>query len=152
MTHDPPAEELPFSVSRREFLPALVREALVTIDLARGGQGARLSELGELPDEQLALVRPILNPACEILVEEDWVCAKHRGAGTPIKLFSLDQEANLAVFNLFGGQLSLGDIGQQLAQEMGWEPARGFDHARGLFLSLASRRVCLPKDPPGPRP
>jgi len=44
----------------------------------------------------------------------------------------------------------LGEIGQAVSQEMDWDEARGFAHARDLFLSLASRQVCIPRDAPPP--
>jgi hypothetical protein len=148
MTSAQPPGDWHFAVSRRDFLPALVREALVTLGMLRGGEGARLCELEDLPDEQLALVRPIVNPACEILIEEDWLCGRYRGTENPRTCFSLEETENLAAFNLFSGQLSLGDIGRRLAEEMGWDEAKGFAHAKGLFLSLASKGICTPRDPP----
>ena len=150
MTSDQPSHDPAFSVSRRRFLPALVQEALVTMGMLRGGQGGRLSELGDLPGEQLALVRPVLNPDCEILVEENWLCGRLRGAKTSRRLFSMEEREKLVVFNLFSGQLSLGDIGQRLAEEMDWADARGIAHAKSLFLSLARHGICTPKDPPEP--
>jgi hypothetical protein len=145
---DSPQRDLSFSCDRRAFLPALVREAFVTLGMFRGGQGGRLSELEALPDDQLARVTPVVNPAYEILVEEDCVWGKHKRTGTAFRLFSVEERENLITFNLFNGIHSLGEAGRLLSQEMGWEEALGFRHARELFLSLVSHLVCLPKDPP----
>ena len=143
-----PRRDAPLACSRRAFFPALLREATVTLGMLRGGQGGRLSELGSLPDEQLARLKPILNPAYEIQVEEDSVWGRHKDTGTTLRLFGLEERESLLVFNLFDGRHSLGQIGKQLAQEMGWEEVRGFLQARDLFLSVASRLVFVPKEPP----
>jgi hypothetical protein len=89
-----------------------------------------------------------VNPACEILIEKDWLCGRYGGTEGPRRCFSLEEKENLVAFNLFSGQLSLGDIGRRLAGEMGWDEARGFAHAKGVFLSLASQGICTPRDPP----
>jgi hypothetical protein len=116
--------------------------------MLRGGQGGRLSELGSLPDEQLAQLKPILNPAYEILVEENGVWGRYRDTGALIRLFGLEEKKNLLAFNMFNGKHTLGQIGEQLAREMGWDGARGFLQARDLFLFAASWLVFVPKDPP----
>jgi hypothetical protein len=143
-----PRHHSTLACSRRAFLPALLREAAVTLGMLRGGQGGRLSELGDLPDEQLAQLKPILNPAYEILVEEDCVWGRYKDTGTVVKLFGLEAKENLLAFNLFDGKHSLGQIGKRLAQEMGWDEVRGFLQARDLFLFSASRLVFVPNDPP----
>lgn len=140
--------ELPFACSRRSFLPALLREALVTLDLARGRQGGRLAGLGELPDRELVTIRPVVNPTYEILVEDDRVWGRHQGTDKIIHLFSLAEKETLLVFNLFDGQHTLGQASQRLAQETGWEGDRAFAYVRDLFLTLIGYLVCLPKDPP----
>ena len=121
---------------------------MVTLGMLRGGQGGRLSELGSLPDEELALVRPVVNPAFEIVVEEDSVCGRYEKNGKVIRLFSTEETEKLMTFNLFNGQMTLGQIGRRVAQEFGWEEARGFAHARGFFLTLVGHLVCLPENPP----
>jgi hypothetical protein len=141
-----PKRESAFTVSRREFWPALLQEALVLVGSFRGRQGFRLSDIGNLPDEQLAQIKPIVNPEHEIFVEEGHVCSRAKKTGDTLELFPMERE-NLAVFNLFTGQHSLGQIGQRLAQDMGWEEAEGFGRARDLFLSLLNHLVCVPKDP-----
>jgi hypothetical protein len=138
---------LPFVYSRRRLLPALVQEALVTLGMTRGGLGCRLSELGSLPNGQLACVRPMINFACEILVDEDQVWARDLKAGSIVRLFSVDEREKLLVFNLFDGEHNLAEIGGRLAQEMDWDEARAFACARELFLDLVGCLVCLPREP-----
>jgi hypothetical protein len=137
-----------FACSRRQFLPTLLQEALVTLGLLRGGQGARLSDLGDLPDDRLAVLRPVVNPGCEIMVEEDQVWARHTKAGIVVRLFAVKEADKLAAFNHFDGEHTLGEAGACLAEEMGCSEAEGFALARDLFLALVRQLVCLPKDPP----
>jgi hypothetical protein len=145
----------PFTCSRREFLPSLVKETIVTLGMLRGGRGGRLSELADLPDEQLALIKPVVNRAFEIHVEEDQVLGRHKESGVVLTLFSVEESERLAAFNLFDGKRTLGQVGRLLAEELGWDESRAFTEARGLFLSLVSHLVCVPKEPPsldGPVP
>jgi hypothetical protein len=139
--------DLSFTCSRRNLWRALLQEVFVIYGSVKGGQGGRLSELGSLPDDQLAQVRPIVNPDCEIFVDQGHVWSRFKKTEATVKLFPLKPE-NLAAFNLFNGRHRLGEIGECLSQEMGWDEVTSFAHVRDLFLSLVSRLVCVPKDPP----
>lgn len=143
-----PRDNLTFSCTRRSFLPALLRETVVTLGMLRGGLGCRLSDLETLPEDQLAQLKPTVNPAYEILVEEDCVWGRHRKTGAMVSLFSMGERENLLAFNLFDGIQDLGQAGRRLAQEMEWEEARGFAHVKEFFLLLVGKLVCVPKDPP----
>jgi hypothetical protein len=138
----------PFTCTRREFLPSLLKEMLVTLGMLRGGRGGRLSELADLPDEQMALIKPVVNRTFEIQVEEDQVLGRHKETGVVLKLFSVEESERLAAFNLFNGKRNLGQVGRLLAEELGWDEAQGFAQAREVFLSLVSHLVCVPKEPP----
>jgi hypothetical protein len=138
----------PFTCSRRAFLPSLLKETIVTLGMLRGGRGGRLAELADLPDEQLALIKPVVNPAFEIHVEEDYVLGRHKETGVVLRLFSVEERERLAVFNLFNGKRNLGQVGRLLAEELDWDEAWGFTQACEVFLSLVSHLVCIPKEPP----
>jgi hypothetical protein len=142
-----PRRDLSFTCSRRDLWRALLQEVFVIYGSVKGGQGGRLSELGNLPDDQLAQVRPIVNPDCEIFVDQGYVWSRFKKTEATVKLFPPEKE-NLAAFNLFNGRHRLGEIGECLSQEMGWDEVTAFTHVRDLFLSLVSRLVCVPKDPP----
>lgn len=144
-----PQRDLSFTCSRREFFRALFQEGIVFRGSLQGGQGFRLSDLGSLPDSQLARIRPMLNPDCEISVDQGHAWSRSKKAGSILRLFPTAKE-NTLTFDMFTGQHTLEEIGQHLAQEMGWDEARAFAQARGLFLSLVERQVCFPKDPPAP--
>jgi hypothetical protein len=144
-----PRRDLSFTCSRRNFWQALLQEGFVIFGSLKGGQGYRLSELGSLPDDQLAQVRPIVNPDHEIFMDQGHVWSKCEKTEATLKLFPMEKE-NLVAFDLFDGKHNLGEIGERLSQEMGWDEARGFAHVRDLFLSLVSRLVCVPRDPLDP--
>jgi len=137
-----------FTCTRRGFLPVLLREAIVTLGMLRGGEGCRLSELESLPDEQLASIKPIMNPAFEIGVEDEHVLARYRETGATVNLFAVDETAALTAFNLFDGRHTLDEAGARLADQMDWDKGAGFAYARDLFLELVENLVCVPKDPP----
>ena len=137
-----------FTCTRRGFLPVLVREAMVTLGMMRGGQGCRLSELQDMSDEQLSGIKPVVNPAYEIQVEADHVLARYKKTGATVHLFPVAETAALTVFNLFDGRHTLDEAGAYLAGQMGWDKSAGFAYARDLFLCLVADLVCVPKDPP----
>jgi len=137
-----------FTCTRRGFLPVLLREAIVTLGMLRGGEGCRLSELENLPDEQLAGIKPMVNPAFEIGVEAGHVLARYKKTGATVPLFAVDETAALTAFNLFDGRHTLDEAGVHLADQMDWDKGAGFTYARDLFLQLVESLVCIPKDPP----
>jgi hypothetical protein len=138
--------DLSFTVSRRQFWRALLQEALAIRDAFKGKPGYQLSDLGGLPDHQLAQIRPVVYTECEIVLDQGYVWSKSKGVEAPLRLFSVEQE-NLTVFNMFNGRHSLGEIGERLSREMGWDPDRSFAHVRDLFLTLAGYLVCAPAGP-----
>jgi hypothetical protein len=144
-----PRRDLPFTCSRRTFFRALFQEASVIHGSLKGKEGFRLSELGSLPDGQLARVRPVVHPDHEIFLDQGYVCSRRKRAEATSKLFPTEKE-NLVAFNMFNGRYDLGQIGGRLAQEMGWDETSAFAHVRDLFLSLIERGVCVPQDPPEP--
>lgn len=137
-----------FSCTRRRFLPALVREAIVTLGMLRGGEGGRLSELASLPDEQLAIIKPVVNPAFAIEMEGEKVLARYRETGATVPLFAVDEDAAWTALNLFDGRHTIEEVGICLSDQMVWYEDAGRVYARDLFLRLVENLVCVPKDPP----
>ncbi len=143
MVDEYPRKDLPFVCSRRNFFGALINEIVITAKTARGGQSFRLSNLGSLPDDQLAKITPIMNPAYEIYVEEEYLWTRNKQTGKTYQEFLLNEE-NRRTFNLFNGRNTLGEIARQLSRDLAWEEDFAFAQARGIFLSLADHTVCLP--------
>lgn len=145
---DPVGPRSRFLYSRRSFWRALFQEALVATGVVHGGHDCRLEDLGRLPDEDLARIRPIVHPACQIFVEGDAVWSRPRGKDEAARLFRSDDLPSRMALGMFDGERTLGEIGASLAEALDQDEAWGFGRARGLFLSLASRMVCIPRDPP----
>ena len=141
-----------FLYSRRTFWRALFQEMLVVSGALHGSRECRIEDLACLPDEEMAQIRPIVHPACEIFVDGGYVWSRSRRKQEPVRLFAGDNAADWIALGMFDGERTLSEIGASLAQALDREPAWGFLHARGLFLTLASRMICIPRDPPRPDP
>jgi hypothetical protein len=146
---DFPLKELRFVLSRRQLFTDLIMQALVIVGEADGGVGIRLSQLGNLPDAELAHFVPAMRPDCTLWSTDDAIWGKLPDDPQSIRLFPR-QPATLCAFNAMNGRTALDAIGRKLAHEMGWEPARGFAFARGLFLHLVQLRVCVIADAGAP--
>ncbi|HRQ42013.1 MAG TPA: hypothetical protein PLD25_29185 [Chloroflexota bacterium] len=139
-----PRREVAFQFSRRDLLHLIQDEMRVSEDEARGIPGCRLADLGQVADDYLAQVVPVIVPECQILVAQGWVWGRLPSWPQPQPLFALDTAVTQA-FNLFNGRNDLGTIGLQLARDLHWPEAESFTLVRGLFLHLVQRRICLPK-------
>ena len=139
-----PYGRLPIRISRRKLLPALMTELEAFNKRADGGVVLQLEDLGTCPDEQLALITPILVPSCKITIERDGVYAELPSISKPFELFPLDTPA-ATVFKLFDGMTTLDEISEYLSHQTGWEISRAFAYTRGFFLWLVVAGVCLPK-------
>jgi hypothetical protein len=146
---DFPRKELRFVLSRRQLFTDLIMQALVMVGEADGGMGFRLSQLGSLPDAELAHLVPAIRPDCAITSTDEFVWGKLPDEPQAIPLFPR-QPATLCAFNAMNGRTALGAIGRKLAHEMGWEPERGYAFTRGLFLHLVQLRVCVIADAGAP--
>lgn len=135
--------------SRRSFLPMLLREIVVTANSAQGTPGHQLNELGDLPDDALAMICPMINPIYQIRVIEGYVCSqlKDKEDATVRAHFPTSPE-NLAVFNRFNGRHTIGEIAEAITIDLEWEPERAFAYTHTLFLDLASHLVAVPKNSP----
>jgi hypothetical protein len=143
-----PREDLSFTCNRRTAFGALLQEAVAIHAAIKGAPVCRIAELGSLPDEKLARVRPVVNSSFEINLAQGCVWAKYTPKEKPPqKLFAMAERENLLAFNMFDGTHTLGEIASRMAQEMDWEEAQAFAHLRDFFLTLVKRAVCLPKDP-----
>ncbi len=141
-----PHPNLLIPYSRRSFWRGLVHELAVASGVLKGGKECRLADLDKLPDEQLARLHPQIHPSCRICIREGYVWCEWN-SGNAVRLFPSQQREDLLTLNLCDGQHTLAEIGRLVAYEMGWDEGRGFAYARKLFLSLASRMICVPKEP-----
>ncbi len=146
-----PRADLTLRVSRRRLWSAIKAELLANRGLVRGIPALKLSELGRLPDDELAQIIPGVAPGCGISVRDQFVWGQLPGNEPPTRLFPLGSPALMA-FNLFNGQTPLGEVAEQLAVRLGegWDAARAFALARGLFLALVVAGICRPVGVPSP--
>ncbi len=138
-----PRGRLNFSVSRRQFFPALLQEFLAYCDSIEGRPAHNLAELGLWADEDLYRLCPRIAPECKIHVQDGLVWAQHPTSKQPIKLFPIDSPARVA-FNEMNGLKSLREIAQQVQSITDWDEQRSFAYVRGLFLWLVFTKVCRP--------
>lgn len=141
-----PQPNLLIPYSRRSFWRGLLHELAVASGVLRGGQECRLADLDQLPNEQLARLHPRIHPTCRFHIDQGYVWSRWN-SGSAVRLFPIERREDLLILNLCDGQHTLDEIGRLVAQEMGWDEARGVAHARELFLSLASRLICIPTEP-----
>ena len=137
-----PRRDLVFGSSRRRLLTGLAINLRVAEGEAEGGVGYKLAHLGSMADDELAAVVPVVRPDCRITIGDGCVLAALPDKATPVRLFAWEP-LPLAAFNKMNGRTPLGRVAATLAEELGWPPERGFAYARGLFLHLVQRRVCV---------
>ena len=137
------------TVSRRSFLPMLLREIVVNVKSAQGTPAHQLNELVDLPDDQLATICPMINPAYQIRVIDGHVCSqlKHKDDAPIRQHFSTTPE-NLAVFNRINGRYTMEEIAAAVVEALDWEADPAWTHTRGLFEDLAVYLVAVPKNSP----
>lgn len=136
---------LGFDLSRRDFFRALFLEARDLSGVTRGQRSFALSDLAELPDDELARLIPMVQPVFAVYVEDEYILARHGETGNVVELCPSARE-NILALNLFNGQIGLGTAGRRLALQMEWDESRGYEHVKGLFLSLVGRLICVPRN------
>ena len=138
-----PRESLDIPVSRRALLSALAVNLAAQSKEINGEPVFKSSQVGILPDEEFAILKPVVIKGCQISIQDDFVCAKPCSAFDFIPLFPMDAPA-LAAFNQFNGMTTVAEISQALAEKTGWDVGRSFAYTRGLFLHLVMESVCCP--------
>jgi hypothetical protein len=139
-----PRRLLQFKYDRRQLFVNMKIELDVAEGEQKGGKGYKLSVLGVLPDSQLESIIPVIVPACEIFLEDNFVWGKRPGSPYRQKLFP-QENTTLYVFNWINGRTSLAHIAHYLQKNLGREPAWSFAFTRGLFLHLVQLQVCVPQ-------
>lgn len=140
---DFPRGKLPIAVSRRQFFSAIISELEGMNRVSEGGQALKLADLGDLPDERLKGVIPLISPDCEVWVDKGFIYTYSRSKERPIKLFPEDSQIRF-VLDLFNGTHTLSEISHRLVKKSGWESDQAFAFVRGVFLSLVFVRICFP--------
>ena len=135
-------------LSRRQFFPMLIQELIVNLGATQGKLAYQLGELGNQPDEKLAIIRPMVNPAYQIRVIDGQICSQLKGdASATVQAHFPKTPENLAVFNRFNGKQTLREIADAVAKEYEWELDDAFRFVRDIFLILAVHLVVVPQNP-----
>lgn len=128
-------------VDRRSMWLPLLRELLVLVRTAKGGQARRLSDLLRLPDEELAELVPEMDHETEYYVAGEHLFARrHPGErGESVLLLS---PGNVAIYNMFNGRHTIRQIAAHTSSAIGWSEEEAFERTRQVFLELVAARVC----------
>lgn len=138
-----PRRPLSFRYTRRELFGSLRSELERRRTSDPGLPAYKLTTLGDMPDERLASIVPVLISECRPSVVGGAVCIRDRMEGPPRKLFPADP-ANLLVLDAIDGRRSLGTIAEALANQMPGLGERAFAQVRNLFLVLVEARAAVP--------
>ena len=130
-------------MERRSFLKSILVEAIHFREEIGGIQQFRLSEIRDLPDEKLSCSIPMLVGGHQFFIDEDGVKICRNGNEDALHIFPLEPSI-VIILRTFDGKVSLGEIGCQLAEKMGWEKEQGFARAKEVFFSLIDIAVCVP--------
>ena len=85
-----PRGDLSLRIGRRQVLLTAVTESKVRDTHNSGGNTFRLSALGSMPDELLALITPRPVAGCELGEKEGFFVARLPGTNRPVRLFPTD--------------------------------------------------------------
>jgi len=124
-----------------------VGEGLVLAQEALGRGRVRLSELSELPDERLGLLRPSLRPGWRLRVRSERAVALHADGREVVVCEAPGDSDRLALLGL-GPRRTLAGLARDLSRhlELPWPAA--FSTVRSHFLRLVRLRICVPADGP----
>ena len=128
---------------RRLFFRYLARETVVFVEEVCGNRHVKFDDLFQLPPEAISNLIPRICPGVRIVPAEGRVMAQLEGAGELVALFPAGAE-NLAVFNRFNGENTIGQVAGEVSVEMGWPLEKSAEHVKRLFFHLLVSRVCVP--------
>jgi hypothetical protein len=103
-----------------------------------------LSALGELPDEVIMDMIPVLRAGWAVQVVDAGVA--YTDSGGQEGLVPFDAAGCLAV-HMFDGKMTLGEVATAVAAECGMTAAEGIVVAREAFVALALKEVYHPDRP-----
>jgi len=138
-----PRGKLPAQLTRRQFFSGLINE-IRAFAHEENHPVYRLSDLGDMPNQDLVWVVPVLLPGGEISSKEGYVWGKAPAARNPVRLFPADSPAAF-VLEQFNGERTIVDASRSLAVSAVWDKQRAFAYVRGVFLWLVLAKLYVPK-------
>ena len=139
-----PRGDLSLPISRRQALLTAFTESKVRDSQSRGVNAFKLSALGTMPDELLALMTPRPVTGCRLAEQDGVIVAYLPRADRPVTLFPADSPA-MSVYRRFDGQTMIEVMAREMAADREWEQNKAFGYVRGVFLHLITLGVCWPK-------
>jgi hypothetical protein len=129
---------------RRDFFRSLLRDTIVLAQEAQGRPQLRLSDLGRLPEARLREVVPEVVFGAEVSVEGSAALVLPPGSTDEAARVPIGPAEALRAAELFDGEVSLGQVADALAEELGMEPQAAFSLVRSAFLAMVDARACVP--------
>lgn len=141
---DFPRGALPTAINRRQFFQGIIHDLRTIRTDDAAPKSIRLTDLGSMPDDELAQVVPTLLPECVISVHHGYVWGNQPEDKDAIRLFPQDIQANF-VLGLFDGKNTVRFASEVLAEQFGWDANLAFAYTRGVFLWLVVAKLFAPK-------
>lgn len=141
--------------NRRTFFRRILTETIGLTEEIRGRQQLRLSELEELPDDQLGELVPVLRQAAFFRIEGNRLLIQTQSGGPFHEVFHLTAR-DLSIMDHMDGQTTLRQLSLKIAATFGFEHEKIYSRAKALFLALAKCGICRPANavtavtPPSP--
>jgi hypothetical protein len=136
----------PVDRGRRRFWSQLLGKAVVACDELRGHPHMMLDDLARVPDERLAKVVPVFRQDGSFRLEEGRLLSVSADPRQSICVCACSPQETF-ILARFDGVTTLGQIGQDVAQQFEVPESIGFQQVRELFLRLAREMICHPAGP-----
>lgn len=137
-----PHGQLPIRLTRRQFFSGLVDEVKAFSQTAEH-PCYRLSDLGELPDRELAFLIPVPFPDSAFVTRGGYFWGRPAHSRSFIRLFPDNCPASIVV-RQFNSGMCIVNAARNLAQETKLDKQWAFAYVRGVFLWLVLARLYTP--------
>lgn len=130
-------------IYRRTFFKYMTCNILVAIDEIRGIPQLKLSDLEELPVEQIKRIIPKIDDRNIYFIERGILWSKDRKTMTVKNICEIDP-VEQTIFKRFSGIETVGEIALWASEHHNLIPEEGFRITSEFFIRLAKNRVCFP--------
>ena len=130
---------------RRGFFRYSLDELIAAFDESRGRPSFKLSDLAGLTDDQLGRLIPAIMDASQVSADQGNFVVRYPGGHADV-LFAIGSMEE-DVWSRIDGQSNLQQIADAMAIEWNETGEAAFARARKVFLQLAGRQICIPRNP-----
>jgi hypothetical protein len=133
------------TTGRRGFFTHSLDELVAVFDESRGRRSFKLTELASLADGTLGRLVPVIMDASKVTADRGRFVVRS-ARGQTVMLFQVGSVEE-DVWSRMNGQSSIEQIANAIAIE--WNETRevAFARTRNVFLQLAGRQICIPRNP-----